>query len=187
MKIYEIQTDIAKCQIIQRDDHYELHDFGCKTMTKEWLSNDWYIFNPLDNKTHFYDTPGSTIIFDEFIRQSDLGTLLEMAGEILPIIIDRERFYFLNTLECINALDNKRTEYNYYEDGSRSTVINKYYFHENRLGGSPIFKIPETAKYQMLCFEGLSDPWDEFKGRYEELNLEGLEFIEIYDSEEDQK
>lgn len=39
MKIYEIQTDISKCQIIQRDDHYELHDFNCKPMKSLWLSN----------------------------------------------------------------------------------------------------------------------------------------------------
>lgn len=110
-----------------------------------------------------------------------------MAGEILLIIINEEQFYFLNVLECINVLDTKRTEYNYFEDGSISTVINKYFFHENRIGGSPIFKIPETNKYQILCFEGLSDPWDEFKGRYEELNLKGLEFVEIYDSEKVKK
>ena len=100
MKIYEVQTDITKCQMIQRDDHYELHEFECKKMTDGWISDGWYIFNPLDDKCHFYDTPGATIIFDQFIKESDLGTFLEMAGEILPIKIGNENFYVLKFFLC---------------------------------------------------------------------------------------
>lgn len=182
MKIYEVQTDITKCQIIQRDDHSELHEFACKKMSDQWISQGWYIYNPLDEKTHFYDTPGSTLIFDEFIRASDLGTLLEMSGEILPIEIENEKYYFLNVLGCYNLLNKELTEFEVYPDGTKSSIIEKYSFYENRIGGNPLFKVPETSKYQILCFEGICDPWDEFKGRYDEMGLTGLEFIEIYNS-----
>lgn len=184
MKIYEVQTDINTCQIIQRDDHYELHEFNCQKMMDKWISDGWYIFNPMDEKSHFYDTPGATIIFDQFIRESDLGTLLEMSGEILPVKIDGENYYFLNAQECINVLNKENTTFEIYSDGTKSSMIDKYSFHPQRIGGIPIFKIPETCSHQILCFSGVSEPWDEFRGRYDEMGLTGLLFTEIYDSDE---
>jgi hypothetical protein len=183
MKIYEVKVDVTECQIIQRDDHEELHEFACRKMSGIWIPENWYIYNPLDNKTHFYATPGATIIFDEFIRESDLGSQFEMSGEILSISIEGDNYYFLNVIGCINALNKQMTTYEIYDDGSISSVINTYSFYPQRIGGNPLFKIPETCRFQILCFEGILDPWDEFKGRYEQLGLKGLKFIELYDSD----
>lgn len=182
MKVFQVQADITKCQIIQRDDREDLHEFKCEKMINIWDMDNWYIYNPLDPKCHFFTTPGATLIFDDFILKSDLGTLLEMSGEILPVKIDRDNYYFLNVTNCINALNNKLTTYHIYPDGTKDRYKD-FVFYSYRIGGIPLFKVPETCSNQVLCFEGISDSWDEFKGRYEELGLIGLEFIELYDSE----
>ncbi len=187
MKIYKVNTDIRISQIIQRDDHDELFDFNCSPMLNNWKSDGWYIYNPIDPKSNFYCTPGGVLIFDEKVYESDLYTLLEMSGEILPVEIEGEKFYFLNVMECINALNKEATKYETYLDGTKSSIIEKHVFHPQRIGGNPLFKIPETRRNDVLCFEGISDPWDEFKGRYDELGFTGLEFIELYDSDKENK
>ena len=184
MKVYEIQADITKCQLIQRDDHNELHDFRCEKIADKWIDTDWYIYNPLDPKTHFYCSPGATLVFDQYIRESDLGDLLEMSGEVLSVEIDGGKYYFLNIIGCLNALDKTKTTYQYYEDGMKSSVIDQYVFYPQRIGGNPLFKTVETCWFQVLCYEGICDPWDEFKGRYEEMELTGLMFTEIFNSDQ---
>lgn len=182
MRIYKVKPDVTKCQLIQRDDNYELVNFDCLPKKEDWLKDDWYIYDPIKPKTHFYITAGSTIIFDEVVYNSDLLTLFEISGEVLPIEIENEKYYFINVTNCINALDKEKTKYHFYPDGSKGR-IKDFIFHSNRVGGPPLFKIPETRKVDILCSEGIVDSWDEFKGRYDELGFTGLKFTEIYDSE----
>ncbi len=182
MKIYRVDTDITSSQIIQRDDRFDLFTFDCRSKIHEWLSEGWYIYNPIDASSNFYSIPAATLIFDEAVYESDLYTLLEKSGEVLPVTIDDRYYYFLNVTACINTLNKEKTTHFLYPDGSKGR-LKDYVFLPKRIGGNPLFKIPETRKTEVLCFEGVVDPQDEFKYTYDKLGLTRLEFVEIYDSE----
>ncbi len=182
MKIYKVDCNIRKCQMIQRDNNIELIQFDGNSKIDIWVDTDWYIYNPKDPKSNFYANPATGVVFDGEVYSSDLITLLGMSGEILPAIVEGgEKLYFLNVTNCINVLDKNNTTYHIYPDGTKGR-IKDYSFHEKRIGGAPLFKIPETSKSDILCFEGITDSWDEFKGRYDELGFTGLQFTELYDS-----
>lgn len=184
MKIYKVDTDITSSQIIQRDDRDDLFIFDCTPLKEKWDRNGWYIYNPIDPSSNFYCTPAATLIFDKEVLASELYTLLEISGEILPADIEGENYYFLNVRECINALNKEKTTHHIYADGTKGR-FKDFVFYPQRIGGNPLFKIPETRANDVLCFEGILDPWDEFKGRYDQLGLKGLKFIELYDSEKE--
>lgn len=182
MKIYKVEADPTISQIIQRDDCYELFNFDCTSKKNVWKKDGWYIYNPVDPKSNFYSTGGtSSLVFDQKVYNSDLLTLFEISGEVLPIEIGNKHYYFINVKGCINALDLGKTTHYIYPDGTKGR-IKDFIFHPQRIGGNPLFKVPETRKNDVLCFEGICDPWDEFKGRYEELGFTGLNFIELYNS-----
>jgi len=101
-------------------------------------------------------------------------TFFEMAGELLPIFYDGEEYTLLNVLECVNALDNKRTE--------KTTWITKYYFHSSRFSESSIFKIPEET-VSVLSLERDGCPECEFKACVEANGLTELIFEELWNSE----
>jgi len=48
---------------------------------------------------------------------------------------------------------------------------------------SSIFKIPQTARADILCYEGLKDPVDEFKPTVEKRGLTGIKFRELWQSD----
>ena len=104
-------------------------------------------------------------------------TLFEMAGEILPMQVERgPKLYLLNILDCINALDYSRTKWDYYDDGTKGRIL-EYKLHKNRIGNeSTIFKIPETSKTEIFCFTDDRDEDDQF---YHKHKLTGLIFEEI--------
>jgi len=107
-----------------------------------------------------------------------LFTLLEMAGQILPINVDGKKLYALNVLECINCLDQENSKFDYYEDGTKGRIL-RYAFH-HRLTASSIFKIPETSRGEILTYSGVKDAEDEFYSLYKQLKFTGLRFEELY-------
>jgi hypothetical protein len=110
-----------------------------------------------------------------------LRGLLERSGELLPLPHEDKLYHVVNVTECINVLDTRRTRW-LYEKGR--PPIDQYIFHRKRLTQTPLFKIPETCRTEILTCEGIDDPEHEFKGRVEQLGLKGLIFEELWSCEE---
>jgi len=108
-------------------------------------------------------------------------SVFEMAGEILPIKLNGDTLYILNVLECVNMLDDKKTKWDYYENGDKGRILN-YSFYINRFPESSILKIPETSKVDVLTYSEVKDSQDEFYYLYKHHNLTGLVFEEVYKS-----
>jgi len=153
--------------------------FDCVSKEKKWQPIDMYILNPKKEKGDFYSLGGiGTLIFDEKTLDIML-TVFEMAGEILPVKLESQTLYALNILECTNALDEKNTKWDLYENGDRGRILN-YSFHKNRFPESSLFKIPETSKTEIFTFSGMKDSADEFYSLYIQHDLKGLIFEDIY-------
>lgn len=181
MKIYRVVADVNEFQYLMlQDESLELSEtttFDGTPKAAKWSSPEVFIYKPNHKKGNFPDFwATSTLVVDETALEQ-LRDLLEMSGELLPLRYKSSLYHILNVTQCINALDEHKTEWFYEKE---SGPIKKYVFHANRLAETPLFKIPQTCKSEILTVEGLKDPDDEFKGRIERLGLKGLNFVEVW-------
>lgn len=188
LKIYTIKVESNIYQSvfpeIEENRVLEYMTFDCIEKPSEWSKIEWFVFNPKKKAGNFFSLGSSgALVFDEEVFNSDLYTLIEMSGQVLPIKLQDYNLYVLNITECINALNQKDTVRDIYEDGSQGRIL-EYSFNRNRFSESSLFKIPETSKSEILTYSGLKSPEDEFKTLYEQLGFEGLIFQEIFNTGE---
>ncbi|HWK05710.1 MAG TPA: hypothetical protein VNS58_18850 [Puia sp.] len=186
MKIYEIKPELDKIQnILPVDENdYALLDFAGQPKLSGWEPINFYIFNPLRKKANFFILASNSgaLVMDE-LAMYELSSYFGLAGELLPIILeDGTKLYILNVVEVANSLNKEKTEFDYYDDGTRGRIL-KPIFHDNRFPESSIFKIPETVKTTVLTYSGVKDPNDEFITAYKQSGLTGLIFNELYSNE----
>ena len=141
---------------------------------------EWYVHNPKVKKANFFTGITGALIFDKRVYDSDLFTMFEMAGEIIPIKSENgEELFLLNVLECVNCLNEKGSERDIYDDGSKGRLL-KYAFYENCVSESSIFKIPETSQTEILTYVDVKGEADEFFYEYQKAGLSGLIFEQIF-------
>lgn len=187
MKIFSVDVDVEKYQWAMpaddsRPDYLDLMTFECRKKKDLWIDQDWFVFNPKLEEGDFYFIDSGVLAFSEKVHDSDLGSLIAMAGEVLPIRIGGKSAYILNVLECCNALNEKETIWNV-DNPESPLLIEKYAFYEDRITESTIFKIPQTAAVRVLTYCDVKDPEDEFYYLYQSLGFTGLEFECLYSSE----
>ncbi len=185
MKVYRVSPDVNKFQYFLLDDHEcgltKMMDFDCTPKTEEWVAPAVYTFNPKRTNGNFPALCATaTLVVDE-VALKQLADLLEMSGELLPLPHNGSIYHVLNVTDCVNALDERKTQWRYEQN---SGPIETYHFHARRLPETPLFKIPETYRTEILTIEGQKDPDDEFKGRVERLGLKGLVFEELWSDEQ---
>lgn len=185
MKIYQVTTNLDYQWVlpqIEENEMLKLMTFDCYSKVKSWPNINWYINNPKKRKGNFFEIGHSgALVFDEAVLNSDLYSLIEMAGEVLPIKLENNtNLYVLNVLKCVNSLNQKKTKWQLYDDGTKGRIL-EYSFYENRMSESQIFKIPETSKVEILTYSNDYD--DDFVNLYKDLGFTGLVFDEIYNSD----
>jgi hypothetical protein len=184
MRIFKVESDVNNIQAVQPTDekliNLQFLNFDCEPRLKDWKGLEVYIYNPKRKKRDFFNMGIGTLIFNEKVLDI-CQTVFEMAGEILPIKIERdgEKLYLLNILQCRNGLDYDRTVWDYYYDGTKGRILD-YKFHEWRVQDeSTLFKIPETSKTDIFCFTDDRNEDDQFYYLYHKHKLTGLIFEEI--------
>jgi hypothetical protein len=187
MKIYSISVNANTYQwLIPEIDKEQLLDiitFDCYSKISQWPNVNWYTYNPKNKIGNFFTIGNSgAFAFDRKVYESELRTLLEMAGEILPIMVGGQELFILNVLECPNTLDERTSMFHYYPSGNRGKLL-QYVFYDDRLTESSLFKIPQTSRSQILTYTGVKNASDEFYSVYHSLKLTGLVFEEIYTSQ----
>ena len=191
MRVYEVFSIVNEYQYFMIDSDYrEAHRYLLDGTPKlaTWEEPPVFIYKPLLKRGNFADMWG---LFSPALDEhavDELRELLEMSGELLPLTHQGENWSILNVTECVNMLDDERSKWVYGETTGAKIQIAKYVFHASRVTESPLFKIPEMRKTQILTIEGFKDPEDEFKYRVEQAGLTGLKFKLLWsdDIEEDE-
>ncbi len=184
MKVYRIDVNADEYQLLlptsNSDAVYNMLDFDGKSKESNWEPIEFYIDNPLAKKGNFFAlSNGAAFACDEMAIRK-LPTFLGFGSELLPIYLeDGTKLFIVNVTDCVNALDQDKTQFDHYEDGSKGRVLN-FVFHSYRFSESSIFKIPETANIHVLTYSGVKSPVDEFYNAYNESGLEGLAFELLY-------
>ena len=182
MEILRIRPDVEQYQSILLSDPSAwssgAFDFDCEKKST-WKCAKCYVHNPKLIRGNFMSLCPGFLVFDQ-ITLDGMDDIMEMAGEILPLKVGDESYFGLNVLECVNALDERATKWRLARDSHTKIGISEYAFHANRMSESSLFKVPETAKGDLLVYRGLKDNDDEFIGRYERLGLTGLEFDTMF-------
>jgi len=185
MKIYKVSFDSEHYQQFLPDDqaiwNTDQLRFECKKKAAHWNPPKVYVDNPVLQKGNFYGLAPGTIVVDSYAIEK-LHTLLRMAGELLPLHHGGEEYSILNVTECVNALDEDRTEWTMGRRTGAKLMIAAYAFKKDRLHQSSIFKLPERL-VDLLVWERCNDPESEFKAAVEQFGLTGLKFDEVWDEE----
>ena len=183
MKIFDIKTDTNNIQLVSPTEesliNLEFLNFDCEPRKKNWKELEVYIYNPKIKPKNFCRLTSGILVFDEYTLEI-CRTIFEMAGEILPLKIEREggNLYVLNILRCMNGLDYNKTIWDYYPNGRKGRILD-YKFHEWRIKDeSTLFKIPESS-VNIFCFTDDRNEDDQFYYLYHKHKLTGLIFEEI--------
>ncbi|TPG68690.1 hypothetical protein EEL31_09235 [Brevibacillus laterosporus] len=113
-----------------------------------------------------------------------LNPLIEDSIEWLPIkvlrfnkAVDDDLFFILHVTNIINALDHEKASLKYFSSEPRRLMkINEYSFHLDQLKNQHIFKLTEFPKNEIFVS-------DQFKDLVLQHQIQGWEFIEVWDSE----
>lgn len=188
MRVYRVQLDLNRFQFFAPEDQEVFKKqtlvFDGTPRLENWTPPGVYIYQPKLRRGNFLGTGvgGGAFVCDERARE-ELQTHFEMSGELLPLPHKGEMFHIVNVTQCINALDEQRTEWVIGRETRARIGIKRYAFHADRVPDTPLFKIPETDKSEILTAEGRFDPEDEFKPTVEQLGLTGLIFEQIWTDE----
>jgi hypothetical protein len=182
MKVYRVKVDVNRFQYFLPRDKTAWSGptllFDCSPKQPGWVAPELYVYQPKLLPGSFSNLMMSGALIVERSAMESVTELLEMSGELLPFSYQERNYYILNVLGCFDVLDHERTEWNVVE-GMRGS-LKRYVFDPDRLPETPLFKIPETCRGEILTIEGMKDPQDEFKPTVERLGLTGLKFEELW-------
>jgi len=185
MKVFRASADVNHYQyLLPADtDAPGVYDFDC-TPKEPWNPPEVYSYKPLLLAADIwgYGMIESTWAVSPGAFER-LKWLLVGAGELLPLPFDNQQFALLNVTQCVNCLDHNKTEWVIGETTGKPIRIERYAFHGDRLPESSVFKIPETHRGEVLCYEGGKDRDDELKPFVERHNITGLRFTELWSSD----
>jgi len=183
MKVFRIRLDSNVFQSFLPDnEHIWATDslmMNCQPKLQLWNPPSVHIGNPTLKKGNFFHLCSGAFVVDA-VAAGALRTILEWAGELLPLPHESSLYHLINVLECANCLDDDKTKWVFGKTSGARLRIKEYHFHPSRLTESSLFKIHETAMGEVLTVSGMKDPEDEFKSVVEQQKLEGILFEEIW-------
>jgi hypothetical protein len=177
VKVYKLRLDSNNYQRFLPEDEgiwkTKRLTMDCTRKLPAWIPPAVYVPNPSLKKGHFLHLCSGAFV------AGMLRDLLEMAGELLPIVYKTEPYSLLNVTECLDCLDHERTEWVLGKSTGAKIDIKRYVFKAERMPESSVFKIPHRPA-EIYVAEGRFDPEDEFKSKVEENNFSGLLFEEVW-------
>jgi hypothetical protein len=182
MTIYRVEPDVKNYQSFLPTEEAAWNNgqlfFDCTTRLNSWKPLDIYVLEPKLKKGNFFGLGPGSLVADSHAFEL-LRDLFEMSGEMLPLFHEGEKYYLINVTGCFNVLDQDRTQWEVNKKGVRFRITN-YAFRSERLTESPLFKIPETCRGEILTVADRGDDESDFKLRVESAQLTGLRFKELW-------
>ncbi len=150
MKVYRIKRDYHFQYFLPEDEaDWDKLQMDCMPKAGGWSPPPVFIYEPKLKPGDFYNFGGDFLITNARATEA-LRDYLEMAGELLPLPYQGELYTVLNVTECINCLDQAKTEWVVEQESQVKVWIKKYVFHPDRFSESRLFKIPETDRGEIL-------------------------------------
>ncbi|MFC4321423.1 imm11 family protein [Litchfieldia salsa] len=181
MKIWSLNKQYGKYELLgflnEKDSDVFQKEFVGITMENNWTPMEVTTYK----KGKESDFPAGLLsppVISEKAAEV-LANLIEGQVEVLPLIIDHNRKYYVinvvNVLDCINPeLSVSRTFH------GRTMEYTKYEFIPEVIGGQDIFKIVFHDTKKILKSAVFVS--DIFRQRVIDSGLEGFDFIEVWDS-----
>jgi hypothetical protein len=184
MKIYRVYEDVNNYQsLFLKDDSLwddECFNFNARPKGSVWKTPSVFILEPnLIKGNFYYFTPG--VLVADITTCEQLSKFIKTPScELLPLQGKKDVYNLINVIECVDVLDEDKTEWEYGKITGNPIRIKHHYFNPENLTEGPLFKIPQTCKTEIYTCEGLKDPEDEFKYTIENNNIRGLIFEEVW-------
>lgn len=181
MKVFRIRLNSNEFQSFLPADpetwNGDMLKMDCRPKLSTWEPPKVYVPNPKLRQGHFYHLCAGAFVVDAPTCEK-LRTILEAAGELLPLPYQDATYTLLNVLECVNCLDERNTKWVMGKRTRAKIRITEYHFNPSRIPESTLFKIPESG--EILTVSGIKDPEEEFKSAVERERLQGLMFEELW-------
>lgn len=181
MKVYRVDLDVDNYQGLFFDaenKNTSTGEFECTRKLDSWVPPKVFSLHPKLKDGDFWAYWGrSGTMITTPQATAMLGSLLEIAGEVLPLPFDGRTFSLLNVLECVNCLNTEKSIW--FNNERKIGRPQKYVFHPSRFT-TTLFKIPETCSAEILVLEREGDPFNEFKAFVEAQKMTGINFKEIW-------
>lgn len=180
--VYKIIPDVNTFQNLETDDV----DWGVDNMVDgSPVADDWDPPKDVYSRYPKKPTPDIWSVFGmpcllaySHKAYGILGTFLEATGELLLLDFEGEELLVHNVTYVLNCVDKKKWR----EDPGDGSGT-KYAFLPQRMDYSP-FMVPQTAGSELYAVEGYADRCDEYKAVIEDEGLTGLEFREVWCTDE---
>jgi hypothetical protein len=158
-------------------DDFDLEPIGELNAKPQRLAKDWKAPKVVGVKP-FNDCPWLELLIPAFSGRAArvLAEFLEPNGELLPLDSDVGEFYAYNVLTMSDALDLKKSVFEWHEDEfafkKQAAVVERFEFIASKLKGLTIFR----ERYRDV--EVLVST--EFKERVELAGLNGFRFVKVW-------
>jgi hypothetical protein len=186
MKVFSLHNLSNTFQsLVSEDDRIwatEAFKFDGLPKADSWVEPEFRVYNLVLKRGDFLRVASGTLGIREPAMQK-LQSILERAGELLPISVSGERVWCLNVTECVNCLDHPKVEWLYGQESKRPFRISKFAFRRDMMPESSIFKIPETVRGTVLTHTGLLEEDDDFFLQVTRHKMTGIRFELLYDDE----
>jgi hypothetical protein len=185
MRVYKVECDVNAFQSLAPADDSalsgDLFRFECKPK-EAWAPPPMRCRDPIAPKPDFpyIQAPGALAVEPD--RFPVVQTQFEMAGEILDLPFEGRDLKVLNILTCVDCLDDEKTNWNVLRSGTKlAPKTDGYVFRPDCFDEASIFKIPQTYRAMIYCWERDGDPEHELKAAIEEHQLSGLKFTLLWE------
>jgi hypothetical protein len=189
LKIYRLRPDYAKFSLlpVHRNAFAKPGLFQLAPMRSSWEPVTFYVRDPVRTVVaDFLNLNPGALAYTRSVNESLLGEIIERSGEVLPGSLEspKAELFILNTLVAYNCLDRANSKLRTTPDGSVVIQVLKYGFYPERIGDLNLFKIPETHTSAIYALAGRDQPEDEFFAQYQAGRFTGLQFEEVWSSEQ---
>ena len=190
-KIYRLLPDHRFWKLTPPDlGYFQPSIFAVTRLEQSWPADPAFgIENPSGTvKGDFVNFEPGTLAFGETVYESGLGESIAYGGEILSGHIggSNEPIFIYNALTCYNCLDSAGCIPALDPDqvpGESEVELVKYAFHPERMGGSSLFKVPESIRTNIFL-QSHSENEESFYSLYHALGFKGLLFEEVWSDAE---
>jgi len=177
-----MRVDVDRFQYFLTDpitDYRRLYMDG-SPVGDQWVPPKVYVQYLKKPVGDFYNANHSVLITSARATET-LYKHFKWAGELLPLPYKEQTFMLLNVTQCIDVLDEDRTEFCMGKTSGVRLGITQYAFRPDRFVGTSLFKIPQYNGSEIFVVEGVNDSSTEFREDVAAAGLKGLRFREVWD------